>query len=344
MPTIHDVAEKAKVSTTTVSHVINGTRYVSEELKQRVQAVMSELNFQPNGLARSLRMGRSKTIGLILPDNSNPFFADISRNVEDYGFKNGYSVILCNTDEDPNKEASYINVLINKQVDGIIFIASSNSTNNLTPLINAKIPFVVVDRELPDLNVDTVLNDHWLGGKLAASYLLQLGHRRFACISGATTVLSSQQRVDGFRQVLNEAGMELTPEYLLAGDFHFASGLSCMDRILDTASHAPQIQRPTALFVCNDMMALGAIHSARGYGLHVPEDISIIGFDNISIGEMIYPTLTTIAQPSLELAETASNLLLDKIKKKGGETLLPQQIYLKPHLVERESCLQWKGD
>jgi LacI family transcriptional regulator len=344
MPTIHDVAQKANVSTTTVSHVINGTRYVSDELKQRVQEVMSELNYQPNGLARSLRMGRSKTIGLIVPDNSNSFFAEISRNVEDYGYKNGYSVILCNTDEDPEKEASYINVLINKQVDGIIFISSTNSTCNLDYLINLNIPFVVVDRELPGIQADTVLNDHWLGGKLAGDYLVGLGHQRFACISAATSVFSSQQRVDGFRQALHQAGLKLHPEYLQPGDFRFSSGLACMDRILENANHVPSSERPTALFVCNDMMAFGAIQSARGHNYRVPEDISIIGFDNINITEMVYPRLTTIAQPTQELAEIAIRLLLNKMQEGKAVTLLPQRIYLKPHLVERDSCATWKSD
>jgi LacI family transcriptional regulator len=344
MATIHDVAQKAGVSTTTVSHVINGTRYVSDQLKEQVQTAMTELNYQPNGLARSLRVGRSKTIGLILPDNSNSFFAEISRYVEDFGYQNGYSVILCNTDEDPDKEASYINVLVNKQVEGIIFISSSDSSYNLSSLIDLHIPFVIVDRELPGINVDTVLNDNWLGGTLAANYLLNLGHRQIACISGASTVLSSKQRVDGFKQVLSEAGVEIHSEYFMAGDFHFPSGLACMDRILELASRASASERPTAVFVCNDMMALGAIHSAREHGLHIPDDISIIGFDNINISELVYPKLTTIAQPTQELAETAVRLLLHKLKKESTEELMPNRIYLKPHLVERESCTAPKGN
>lgn len=342
MSTIHDVAKKANVSTTTVSHVINGTRFVSEELKQRVLDAMASLNYQPNGLARSLRIGRSKTIGLILPDNSNSFFAEISHSIEDYGYKNGYSVILCNTDDDPDKEISYINVLINKQVDGIIFISACNPSCKFSSLIN--IPVVVVDRELPGINIDTVLNDNLLGGRLAANYLLGLGHRRLACISGVNTVVSSRHRVMGFQQVLNDAGIAILPQYLVGGDFHFHSGLMCMNQILEIASHAPECERPTALFVCNDMMALGAIRSAREHGVRVPEDISIIGFDNISIGELVSPPLTTIAQPTQDLAENAIRLLLQKMNKDSAQNPEPERVFLKPYLVERESCLPWKGD
>lgn len=344
MVTIRDVAEKANVSTTTVSHVINGTRYVSDELKRRVHEAMDLLNYQPNGLARSLRIGRSKTIGLILPDISNSFFAEISHIIEDFGFKNGYSVILCNTDDDPEKEAGYINVLINKHVDGIIFISACNPSSYLSILNEIRIPVVVVDRELPDINVDTVLNDNWLGGTLAADYLLKLGHRRIGCISGANTLLTSKQRVDGFITKLLSAGVTLHPDLLMEGDFHFDSGLACMNQILEKASLVSPEKRPTALFVCNDMMALGAIRSIQNHGLRVPEDISILGFDNVSIGELISPPLTTIAQPKQDLAGNAITVLLQKMKTESNKDYKSQRVIVQPYLVERESCIPWKSD
>lgn len=342
MPTIRDVANEANVSTTTVSHVINGTRYVSDELKQRVHDAMTALNYQPNALARSLRVGRSKTIGLVLPDNSNFFFAEISHIIEDYGYQNGYSVILCNTDDDPEKEASYINVLIHKQVDGIIFISACNPSSNLSILNETNIPVVIVDRELPDINVDTVVNNNWLGGTLAASYLIGLGHRRIGCISGANTLLASKQRVDGFTQVLQDAGITVHPEFLIEGDFHFDSGLTCMNQILEKIKHIPANERPTAFFVCNDMMALGAIRSVREHGLLVPEDISIIGFDNISIGELISPPLTTIAQPKRGLVKKSISLLLKRMQMDSTQDTETKRISLQPYLIERGSCLPWQ--
>ncbi len=338
MSTIRDVANQANVSITTVSHVINGTRYVSEELKQRVRETMLALNYQPNGLARSLRVGHSKTIGLIVPDNSNPFFAEISRLVEDMGYREGYSVILCNTDDDPEKEASYINVLINKQVDGIIFISACDTQCNLSYVRDMNIPLVVVDRELPGLNVDMVLNDNYSGGCLAAEYLIKLGHRNMACITGAASVLSSQQRVEGFVQTLNKAGLTLRPEFRCEGKFHYQSGLDCMNHILEVSKTLPKNEQPTAYFVCNDMMAIGAIRAANEHGLSVPGDLSIIGFDNIQISELIFPRLTTIAQPIQEMAKTAIDLLIQKLANPSTRNDTSERINAKPVLIERESC------
>ena len=339
MSTIHDVAKMAKVSTTTVSHVINGTRYVSDELKLRVLDSMRSLDYQPNGLARSLRVGKSKTIGLIVPDNSNSFFAEISRYVENFGYQNGYSVILCNTDDDPEKEDSYINMLINKQVDGIMFISACTPTSNISHLVEMNVPVIVVDRELAGSKVDTVVTDNLLGGTLAGNYLLSLGHQQFACISGGNSVLSSQQRVEGFTQALHKANIELRPEYLLSGDFHFQSGVECMDRFIEIANQVPANERPTALFVCNDVMALGVIRSAHEHGMHMPVDFSIIGYDNIQITEFVSPPLTTIAQPTQELAETATRILLQRIARGSTQNRKPQRIFVNPYLVKRESCI-----
>jgi LacI family transcriptional regulator len=343
MATIQDVANKANVSITTVSHVINGTRYVSDGLKERVYSAMDELHFRPNGLARSLRMGKTKTIGLIIPDNSNSFFAEMSRHIEDFGFQRGYSVILCNTDENPEKELAYIDVLMNKQVDGIIFIATGNSTENVERLKNLRIPIVFADREYPSSAADVVMVDNQYGGRLAAQYLLELGHTRFACIGGDQDLLASQLRLQGFMDVIQDKGLSVGPEWVFSGDFHFQAGLQCMDDLLAQWGTTPVDERPTAVFICNDMMALGAIRSIRKHGLSIPRDLSIIGFDNIRLAEWLSPSLTTVAQPIADLAQSAVDALLGRIEGQQEEVRPGNQkefrnIRLKPALVIRDSC------
>src|SRR5512142_849454 len=184
MATIKDVARQADVSLATVSHVINHTRFVSDELRTRVLSAMVALNYRPNAAARSLRSGETRTIGLIVPDNSNPFFAEIARIIEDIGFDNGYSVILCNSDGNIQKEKSYIQLLISKRVDGVIFIASQGTSAAISDLADQRIPIVIADREIPHPDVDVVMVDNEQGGYQATQYLLSLGHRRIGCICG----------------------------------------------------------------------------------------------------------------------------------------------------------------
>jgi LacI family transcriptional regulator len=335
MPTIKDVADVAQVSITTVSHVINGTRYVSDELRARVEEAMTTLSYHPNGLARSLRVGQTKTIGLIVPDNSNLYFAEIARIIEDLGYQNGYSVILCNTDDMLEKETSYLDVLVNKMIDGIIFISAGDSGENFHRLHSQNIPIVIADREFPDIAADLVLLDNCTGGYLATRYLIGMGHRRIACISGSSLLTPSAQRVDGYRQAMREAGLEIAPNTILPGDFRFQSGEACMDQLLEST-----VERPTAVFVCNDMMAMGAIRSVRKHGLQLPADISIVGFDNILLAQAFFPALTTVAQPIQEMAETAVRLLIRQIQRKADPRSPAeyQRIVLKPVLIERDSC------
>lgn len=329
--TIKDVANRAGVSITTVSHVINHTRFVSEELIQRVQAAMEELNYQPNTLARSLRMGETKTIGLIVPDNSNPFFAEVSRIIEDIGFEKGYGVFLCNSDGILEKEAAYIRMLIAKQVDGIIFIAAENTQENLIDLTSRNFPVVVVDRDLPDSAIDVVLVNNEMGGCDAVNYLLNLGHIRIACITGPSQLTPNAARVEGYRLALHNAGIPVQEELVVPGDFRSLSGEKAMERLLQLD------EPPTAVFACNDLMAIGALRTLRNHNLRVPEDISVIGFDDISMSVEVTPALTTIAQPIAELSTCAAELLIKRIQD-GGKNEVAQRIILDTRLVIRDSC------
>ena len=224
MATINDVAKKAGVSITTVSHVINDTRFVSNELREKVNQAIIDVGYYPNQLARGLRSGVTATIGLMIPDNSNPFFAEISKIIETVGFENGYSVILCNSSGDLKKEAAYIETLMSHQIDGIILISVNSTLENLNRIKERNIPFVVVDRDFPQYDGDTVLVNNELGGYLATKYLIDLGHKKIACIEGSSNVNPSSDRFKGYLRALEESNIPFNKQYLVRGDFEYQSG------------------------------------------------------------------------------------------------------------------------
>jgi len=342
MANIKDVAERAGVSITTVSHVINDTRFVSEILQKRVNDAMRELDYHPNSLARSLRSGRTRTIGLIVPDISNLFFAEIARKIEDRGLEQGYSVIFCNSDDDDKKEAAYIDVLIDKQVDGIIFISAGFEGENIQKPIRFNIPIVIADRDLVDVSTDVVLVDNLTGGYEATKYLIELGHTRIACISGPSRLTPSSQRVEGFHQALIEARIDMIGSLEIAGDFRFQSGEMAMAKLLDSNT------LPTAVFACNDMMAFGAIREINNKGLRVPDDISIIGFDDIPLAQCFYPSITTVAQPIKMMADLVVDYLVGRMGIKTNRKVkdVPdfRRTILETHLIVRESCRKFNGE
>jgi LacI family transcriptional regulator len=331
--TISDVAEKAGVSTATVSHVINNTRRVEDETREVVLQTMLDLGYQPNSLARSLRSGETKTIGVIVPDVSILFFADISRRIENIGYENGYSVILCNSDNDLAKQRNYIDTLIAKQVDGVIFISAGESNKDLERLANSDIPIVVADRVVPLSLADVVLLDNEDAGYVATRHLIDLGHEKIGCITGPSNVSPSMQRVIGYKRAMQEKKLSILEKYVMPGDFTYSGGSESMAQLISLKN------RPSAVFVLNDMMAIGAVSSARRMGYRVPEDISIIGFDDIELARAITPALTTMAQPMQELAEIATNSLIEKMVSSESK-LENKEFILKANLVIRESTIQ----
>ncbi|RWA78619.1 LacI family DNA-binding transcriptional regulator [Mesorhizobium sp.] len=328
MTTIADVARYAGVSVATVSHVMNRTRHVEPETAERVRAAIAALRYSPNSLARSLRRGETKTIGLLLPDNSNPFFAGVARQIEDAGFVAGYTVILCNSDGSAEKEERYLSVLMAKQIDGLIFAGSSDHARVFASL-SAAVPAVLLDREIHSVHVDSVLVDHDHGGYLAGRYLVGLGHKKIGVIGGPRDSSSSPARVRGFVRALEEAGLDLPASSVVDSDYHFAGGRLAMERLM---GQAPDI---TAVFACNDLMAMGAIIALRSRGLHVPDDMSLVGFDDIPYAVTTWPPLTTIAQPVEKIGTRAVSLLLERL---GEPTAPSRREVLAPVLVERESC------
>jgi LacI family transcriptional regulator len=329
MTTIADVARHAGVSVATVSHVMNRTRHVEPETAERVRAAIAALRYSPNTLARSLRRGETKTIGLLLPDNSNPFFASVARQIEDAGFVAGYTVILCNSDGSAEKEERYLAVLLAKQIDGLIFAGSSDHARVFLRLAKTDVPAVLLDREIQSLNVDSVLVDHDHGGYLAGQYLIGLGHRKIGVIGGPRDSSSSPARQRGFVRALQQAGLDLPAAAVVESDYHFAGGRLAMERLM---AQAPEL---TAVFACNDLMAMGALTALRSRGLQVPEDMSMIGFDDIPYAVTTWPPLTTVAQPVEKIGTRAVSLLLERVSEPAAQS---RREVLMPFLVERESC------
>ncbi len=338
MITIRDVATRAGVSPSTVSHVINGTRQVSAATRQRVTQAMEALDYKPNRLARSLRSRRTQTLGVLLPNNTNPFFALVLGGIEAAAYDRGYNVILGNANDDPRRELDYLDILLSRQVDGIVLVSTGAHRAALDFLKARGTPVVMVDRSpgegYADWPIDTVFAENEQGGCLATEYLIGLGHRRIGCISGPSLLNSSAARVDGYRRALAEAGLAADEGLIVDGDFQHEGGYRACRALL------AQPERPTALFVCNDLMAVGALCAIHEAGLRVPDDLSVVGFDDIPLASFTVPRLTTIAQPAHDLGGQAVQLLLQRLLDRETPACHAR---LPVRLVERDSCRRFSG-
>ncbi|MGC8778430.1 MAG: LacI family DNA-binding transcriptional regulator [Candidatus Caldatribacteriaceae bacterium] len=328
MVSIKDVARLAGVSPTTVSRVINGTGTQRPETVERVLKAIEKLNYQPNLLARSLRVQKSKLLGFLAIDIDSPVFARLAKHIEEVAARKGYNLILCNVGENPKKEKEYLEILIQRQVEGIIFSrVSDESLLYRTPQLS-KIPYVVLDRNLEKEEAPTVKLDNYQAGALAAEHLLSLGHRRMACLTGPLTIKICRERLAGFTETLKKQGIPEEAILIVEGNFKIDGGKKGMEKIL----HHPEL--PTAIFCMNDMMALGTMRAIREHGFSVPEDFSVVGLDNSILSEFSYPPLTTIAQPFDQMAREAINLL---IKLMAGKKIRKKEILLPPKLLVRAS-------
>lgn len=330
MVTIRDVASRAEVSIATVSRVVNSSRPVHPDIRERVLKAIEELDYHPNYLARGLRQHNSSMIGLIIPDNSNPFYAELARAIEDAGFAAGYSVILCNSDLSEEKQQAYFDVLLSHKVDGVIFIDVRNALPKAFERITSEhIPLVLANSDMRLAAIDQILVDNYQGGYLAGQCLLRLNHRRIGCITLFQPHAYQSARIIGFRQALSEGNIELTEEDFAIGNGRYESGYKAMQELLQCR---PDL---TAIFVYNDLMALGAMNALHTQGKRVPEDLSIIGFDNIFYASAFEPALTTIAQPIMAIGQECIARLLARIQTPEKE---PTHITLPVELIERSSC------
>ena len=313
MSTISDVAKRAGVSTMTVSRVVNSTGYTSTETRSRVEAAIGELGYVPNALARQLRSKRTKTIALVVSDISNPFFTTIARGAEDVAVRHGFSVMYCNTDESEKEEEQYLLMLIERQVDGVLLVPARSSGTSFRLLQAHRMPVVVMDRRVAARNVDSVLCDSEAGAYALTRHLVDLGHRRIAVLTGRRNISTSTDRVAGCRRALEEAGLTLDDDLVRYGGFNFgklnqADGHRMAGEVLAAGG-----ERPTAIFAANNFIAFGAIRALREAGIRVPEDMSVVAFDDLPEDWVSEPFLTVAAQPAYEIGRRAATLLLDHI-------------------------------
>lgn len=332
--TIKEVAQAAGVSIATVSRVLNKQAVVSKELSDKVEIAVKELNYQLNGIAKALKSSQSRSIGLIIPDIENPFFPALVRGVEDAAQKEGYAVILCNTDGKPEEEDRYLKFLLSKQVDGILLVGNLKFAQYENYLSSLSIPLVLLDRRMEDAPYSTVLVDNELGAFMAVDHLIKQGRRHIAILRGKPESPTSMERVKGAMKGLTDHGYSLEENLILTGYFTFEGGYQGIERLIDSG------QSFDAVFAANDMMAIGAMECLEKHGRCVPDDVAVVGFDDIRMAAWHKPSLTTIKQPVYEMGQVAVKIIVEHIT--GSNTNCTDQI-LKPELIVRQSSGE-KGD
>ncbi|MFH4462374.1 substrate-binding domain-containing protein [Vibrio diabolicus] len=330
MATMKDIAKLAGVSTSTVSHVINKTRFVSEEISERVNNAAKELNYYaPSALARSLKVNRTKTIGMLVTTSTNPFFGEVVKGVERSCYQKGYSLILCNTEGDNERMRQSINTLLQKRVDGLILMCSSLEGERIDVFERyPDIPVVVMDWGPMLFTSDKIQDNSLRGGYLAAKYLIDCGHTEIGCITGPLIKHQAQMRYEGYKRAMNEAGLEFNANWIIESDFECEGGYQAFMKMAQRGT------LPSSIFVSNDMMAMGVINAANELNIKVPEQISIIGYDDIHIAKFMSPSLTTIHQPKYRLGQAAVETLVRRLDDKSNEA---QVVQLEPALVVRNS-------
>jgi LacI family transcriptional regulator len=295
-----------------------------------VEAVIAELRYVPNALARSLRSRKTGLLALIVTDITNPFFTTIARGVEDVANERGFSVILCNTDENEDKQIDYLTVLLQKRVDGFLFVQARSTPESVQLIQRQSVPVVVIDRQISGVEVDVVRGDSEQGAYQLVNLLLSLGHRRIGMLSGPETISTAAQRVAGYRRALAEAGVDRDAALVCYGEYTQEGGYQTTQQALFATP------RPTALFAANNFIAMGAFRALREAGLSVPGDVALVCFDEAPQSAMIEPFLTVAAQPAYEMGRQATELLLARL---SGEALQAcQEIVFPVEIIARKSC------
>jgi LacI family repressor for deo operon, udp, cdd, tsx, nupC, and nupG len=334
MATIHDVAKLAKVSIATVSRVMSGADPVNPKTQQRVLEAMEKLNYRPNGLARNLRSQKANVIIALVPDIKNPFFSEVLRGIEDGAREAGFNVLIGSTDGDRDKTKAYMTLLDESRADGIILTTTQTDQAFLEEFASRS-PVVLACEYLPGSDIPSVSIDNESAARKITKHLLALGHTRIAHIMGPSNVVLCQARLQGYRQALHQHGIMEDELLIQEGDYSLESGYLITRKLLS-------INRiPTAIFAANDEMAIGAMKAIREYGLQVPQDISVVGFDDINIASYVSPALTTIHQPRYEIGQRSVHMLIKLIR---SEPLDQSQVVLEDTLVVRESSSELQKD
>ena len=327
MPTIREVAKHAGVAPITVSRVLNNSGYASQDVRERVERAVAELHYIPNSLGTSLRSSRTHILALIISDITNPFWTTVARGVEDAANQQGYYVLLCNTDESQEKLDQYVNVMLQKRVDGFLLVPAGNSPETIQTIVRQSVSLVLLDRSVAGQNVDSVRGDSEAGSYKLTRHLLEQGHRRIVTIVGLPQVTTSIDRVAGYRRAMAEASLTVDESDIYWGRFSQSHGYNATQQVLKTRP------RPTALVTGNNFIAVGAMHALRGAGIPVPQGMAVVTFDDFPTDLTIDPFLTSAAQPAYEMGFRATQMLLERVLQKNDgpsqEILLPVEVVIR---------------
>jgi LacI family repressor for deo operon, udp, cdd, tsx, nupC, and nupG len=334
MPKIYDVAKLANVSIATVSRVITNAHPVTERTKSKVLKAIEELNYQPNISARHLRRMETNLILVVVPDITNSFFSRVLRGIEYQAANNGYEVLLVDTENNIERENKYLNILRQKQADGAILLTARMNKDVLEG-IASEYPVVLACEYLEGSKIPTISIDNISSARKATEHLINLGHRRIACICGPSHIVLGRDRLKGYQQAMNQHEIRIDSVLVQEGDFSFESGYNLMMKFLALEN------APTAVFAASDEMALGVIKAAKEYGFNVPNEISVVGFDDIKFASIFEPSLTTVSQPAFEMGVKAAEML---VKLMNTENLMRRQIVMEDKLIIRESCGAYIAD
>ena len=328
-PTMADVAARAGVSKTTISHVINKTRHVEKDTKQRVLQVIAELGYRPSAAARSLTTNRTETIGIIVSDSTNYFFAEVLRGIEDVLRLENYALLVCNTAETLEREEHYLDIFMRQRVDGIIAAATSRRWETLNILEALHTQIVFMDRLFEGLNAPYVGADNKKGASLGATHLIECGHSEIGILAGFERLSTMRERLEGFREALQERDIPLPEEWVVPSPLTIQSGRDAMKQLFAFP------HRPTAVFISNNLLTLGALLALQDLDLRCPQDVSLVGFDDHPWAAVSDPPLTVVRQPAKQLGRTAAEMLLAQLQgEQAGET----NVRLECKLIERRSC------
>ena len=308
--TLRDVARRAGVASSTISRYLNGSLELPSPTRSRVKTAIAELHYRPNALARSLQAGRSHILGLIVPDLSNPFFTSVADAAVAAAYREGYSILLCATGNDPKREAHYANLLVAGQLDGLIYLGAHRRNSALETMRRTELPIVIVDEEIESVAGGRLFVDNRRGGYLATEHLLHLGHRNIAFIGGEADLLTTVERRRGYEDAMLERGLTPQPNRIVLGEYTTEFGARAARELLMEVA-------PTGVFAASDVVAIGVLQAVRELGLTIPEDLSLVGFDDIPMAEMLAPPLTTIWQPAQDLGETAVLMLVRHVRDRA---------------------------
>ena len=305
MASIREVAKRAGVSPATVSRVINGTARVDEEKRERVEKAIEETGFRPNELARALYRKSSKIIGVIVPDIENPFFSELAKAIEKEAYEQEYRILLCNSDDQKEKELANLQMLAQLQADGVILMTNTGEKSQSYEAVS--MPIVLVDRRLDEMGQTSVIEaDHYAGGKLAAEHLIACGCRKITCIRGPQELSSGKKRYEGYREVCRQYSMK---ERFVDSTYKYEDGAKAAEEVLR------RYPDTDGIIACNDMTAVSVYKVLQKRGYRVPDDIQIIGFDGVKFGRFLTPELTTVAQPIKEMGKCAVQMILGTVKE-----------------------------